>query len=133
MQEKLANKILYVDDDKLLLDMYSIKFSKAGYQFKAIDSTQGALKMIRDGFVPDILLVDIIMPDMDGLDFVAAVKREKLLPESSIIVMLTNQSLSDDIQRAKKLDVDGYIIKSTTIPSQVYDEILKIYKNKNNK
>ena len=122
-------KILFVDDDKFLLDMYALKFSKAGYEVKTADSTDGALKMLREGYAPDVMLCDIVMPGMDGLEFVSTVRSEKLAP-SAVVIMLTNQGTSDDISRAKKLGVDGYIVKATTIPSEVLGTVEKIYSSK---
>lgn len=122
-------KILVVDDDSFLLDMYSLKFGKAGYEVKVANSTELALKLIRDGFTPDVMLVDIVMPGMDGLEFVATVRGEKLIP-TTIIIMLTNQSASDDVARAQKSNVDGYIVKATSIPSQVLAEVEKICASK---
>ena len=128
-QPTTQKKILLVDDDKLLLDMYAIKFSKAGYEVKTADSTDGGLKLVRDGYVPEIMLVDIVMPGMDGLELVGAIRKERLAPNASMI-MLTNQGSSDDISRAKKLGVDGYIVKATTIPSEVLAEVERIITSK---
>jgi DNA-binding response OmpR family regulator len=120
-----TKKILLVDDDKFLLDMYAIKFSKAGYEVKTADSTEGGLKLIRDGYIPNVMLCDIVMPGMDGLDLVGAIRKENLAP-GAVTIMLTNQGSSDDISRAKKLGVDGYIVKATTIPSEVLAEVERI-------
>jgi CheY-like chemotaxis protein len=128
-QLSVKKKVMFVDDDKFLLDMYALKFSKTGYEFRSSDSTAGALREIRDGYIPDILLVDIVMPGMDGHELVAAIRKEKLIPNAAII-MLTNQSSSDDIARSKKLGVDGYIVKATSIPSEVLAEVEKIYLSK---
>lgn len=122
-------KILLVDDDKFLLDMYAIKFSKAGYEVKTADSTDAGLKLVREGYTPDVLLVDIVMPGMDGLELVSTIRRDKNLP-NAVVVMLTNQGSSDDISRAKKLGVDGYIVKATTIPSEVLAEVERIRNGK---
>ncbi len=124
-----AKKVLLVDDDQFLLDMYAIKFGKAGYEVTIADSTNLALKIIRDGNIPDVMLSDIVMPGMDGLDLVAAIRKDQLLPKA-IIIMLTNQGSSDDIARAKKLNVDGYIVKATTVPSEVLTEVEKICASK---
>lgn len=126
MSDQAAKKILIIDDDKFLLDMYSLKFSKAGYDVKALDSTDSALKMIREGYQPDILLSDIVMPGMDGLELLAAIRKEKLIPKT-VSIMLTNQGAPEDIERARKVAVDGYIVKATTIPSEVLAEVEKIY------
>ncbi len=122
-------KILFIDDDSFLLDMYSLKFSKAGYDVKVANSTDLALKMIRDGYTPDVMLVDVVMPGMDGLELVGTIRGEKLLP-STVIIMLTNQSATDDVSRAQKANVDGYIVKATSIPSQVLQEVEKICSSK---
>lgn len=130
MAETNTNKkLLLVDDDKFLLDMYAIKFTKAEYEVKAVDSPDVGLKLIRGGFIPDVILADIVMPGMDGLDFINLLKKEQLAPQS-IIIMLTNQGSSDDISRAKKLNVDGYIVKASTIPSEVLGEVQRIINNK---
>jgi CheY-like chemotaxis protein len=128
-QSTSNKKIMLVDDDKFLLDMYAIKFSKAGYEVKTADSTDGGLKLIRDGYIPNVMLCDIVMPGMDGLDLVGAIRKERLAP-NTIMIMLTNQGSSDDISRAKKLGVDGYIVKATTIPSEVLTEVERICKSK---
>lgn len=122
-------KIFFIDDDKFLLDMYALKFSKAGYEVKTSDSTEVAIKMIKDGYIPDVLLSDIVMPGMDGLEFISNLRNEKLL-QNTVVIMLTNQSASDDISRAKKLGIDGYIVKATTIPSEVLNEVEKICQTK---
>ena len=125
MAEASAGKILVVDDDTFLLDMYAVKFTKVGYEVKTADSTDTALKLLRDGYAPDVMLIDIVMPGMDGLDMVGALRKEKLAPGATV-VMLTNQGTSDEIGRAKKMGVDGYIVKATTIPSEVLAEVEKI-------
>ena len=124
-------RILLIDDDKFLLDMYAMKFSKSGYEVKSADSTDTALKIVREGYNPDIMLADIVMPGMDGLELVGMIRKEKLIPKAAII-MLTNQGSSDDIARSQKLGVDGYIVKATTIPSEVLSEVEKMYASKKN-
>jgi CheY-like chemotaxis protein len=122
-------KIMFIDDDSFLLDMYSLKFSKAGYDVKVANSTELALKLIRDGYAPDVMLVDIVMPGMDGLEFVSTIRGEKLIP-NTVIIMLTNQSASDDVARAQKVNVDGYIVKATSIPSEVLVQVENICSSK---
>lgn len=123
--DPVKKKVLLVDDDRFLLDMYSLKLGKSGYEVKTSDTTDGALKILHDNFDPDIMLVDVVMPNMDGLEFVTAVRKENLASRA-VIIMLTNQSASEDIARSKKLRVDGYIVKATTIPSEVLTEMEKI-------
>lgn len=125
--ETKALKILLVDDDRFLLDMYSLKFKKSGIEIDAVGSSMSALEKMRTGNVYDILILDIIMPTMDGLELLKTIKTEKLSPQA-VVIMLTNQS--DDLDKAKALGIDGYIIKATTIPSEVVEQVLAIYKSK---
>lgn len=122
-------KILLIDDDKFLLDMYSLKFKKSDLIVDTSSNSNSALEKIKSGNEYDIVLLDIIMPGMDGLELLKIIRQEKFIPEATII-MLTNQA--DDVEKAKAFGVDGYIIKATTIPSEVVDRVLLIYKEKQN-
>jgi CheY-like chemotaxis protein len=119
-------KILFVDDDKFLLEMYALKFAKNNFEVNTAQGSEDALKIIHGGFIPDILLIDVVMPGMDGVEFLGILRKEELI-KKTVVIMLTNQGLPDDIARAKKLNVDGYIIKATTIPSEVLSEVQRIY------
>jgi len=125
-------KIFVVDDDKFLLDMYSLKFSKSGYMVEAADNGEDALKKFRGGTVPDVLLLDVIMPGLTGLETLESIRKENLIPTTTII-MLTNQNMPEDIDRAKKCNVDGYIVKAMAIPSEVLSEVERIHALKNKK
>ena len=116
-----------IDDDRFLLDMYILKFKKSGLDIDTASNGTTALEKVRSGTEYDIILSDIIMPGMDGLELLKTIRTEKILP-SAVIIMLTNQA--DDYDKAKALGVDGYIIKATTIPSEVVEKVLAIYKNK---
>lgn len=125
MTDQQKKKVLIVDDDKFLLGMYAGKFNKAGLEAEVATSGTETLAKLKDGYRPDIIVLDIIMPGMDGLELLQKMKEEKFA-EGSIIVMLTNQGGTSDIEKAKSLGVHGYIVKATTIPSEVVDEVLKI-------
>lgn len=121
-------KILLIDDDRFLLDIYSLKFKKLGVEIDSSASSVTALQKLKEGKEYDIVVIDIIMPGLDGIEFLRTLRKEKILPKA-VIIMLTNQS--DDEGKAKDLGVDGYIIKSSTIPSEVCDLVFSIYQNKN--
>ncbi len=120
-------KILLVDDDRFLLDMYLLKFKKSGLEIDTSGTSLGALEKMRANSAYDIVLLDIIMPGIDGLEVLKTIRDEKLVPNATVI-MLTNQA--DDFQKAKDLGIDGYIIKATTIPSEVVEQVMAIYNNK---
>ncbi len=130
METAKKYKILIVDDDQFLLNMYSFKFGKENFDVTAITGGEEALRKLREGFNPDVLLLDVIMPTVDGNELLNIIRKENLAPRAAII-MLTNQSKDGNIVNAKSLGIDGYIIKATTIPSEVVEEVLKITRAKN--
>jgi CheY-like chemotaxis protein len=62
---------------------------------------------------------------MDGLELLENIRKDKIAP-NAIIVMLTNQGGSEEIEKARSLKVDGYLVKAALIPSEVVEEVLKI-------
>ncbi len=123
-------KILLVDDDRFLVDMYSMKFKEAGMIPEAVFNGHEALDKLsanKNDF--DIILLDLIMPSMDGFELVKQI-REKQLAEKSALIILSNQGQQTDIDRVEKYGVDGYIIKASTIPSEVLTKVLEIAQQK---
>lgn len=114
-----------VDDDRFLLDMYAVKFKAAGHTVTAFAGGDEVLKALRTEPAPDALLLDIVMPGIDGFAVLEAVRKEKLAPTMKIIV-LSNQGQDSDIEKAKNFNVDGYIIKASAIPSEVFTETIRI-------
>ena len=124
--ENKKPKVLIIDDDKFLLNMYSLKFSKSNFEVDSAATGEAALEKIKDGFTPDVILLDIVMPGMDGFDVLGNLKKNKIAP-NAMIIMLTNQGQLADIEKAKSFGINGYIIKATTIPSEVVEEVTRIY------
>jgi CheY-like chemotaxis protein len=125
MNGNTSYKILIVDDDKFLLNMYSIKFQKE--KFEVVTATDGsdALKKLQEGFVPDAIVLDIVMPIMDGIEFLEKMRAQKLAEKTAVLI-LSNQGQSADIEKAKAMGIDGYIVKATTIPAEVVAEVMRM-------
>lgn len=115
-------KIVIIDDDKFLLDMYVTKFKNSGYQVMSFSSAQDALSALKDETQVDAVIFDIIMPGMDGWAF-AKEYRDKNLHPTAKFVILSNQSQQEDINRSKELQVDLFIVKALKTPSEVVNEI----------
>lgn len=131
MAEEPKYSLLIVDDDKFLLDMYAMKFKSLGHDATVAVGANSALDLLRGGMNPQIILLDIIMPGMDGLELLETIRKENLSPKSTV-VMLTNEIEQAKIDKAKALGVQGYIVKATTIPSEVVSEVISIVKNNHN-
>jgi two-component system alkaline phosphatase synthesis response regulator PhoP len=130
MEENHNTKILLVDDDRFLLDMYVLKFKKSGFNVDVASNGAVVLEKLREGEKYEIIILDIIMPTMDGLELLKTIREEKLA-EGSVIVILSNEG--EKMHEAEKLGIDGYIIKAMSIPSEVVDAVIGIYKNKKQK
>ena len=129
MSETNKRKILIIDDDKFLLDMYAMKFSEQDFEVTQFSGAEEALDKVRAGFRPDIFLVDVIMQNMDGFTFVQTIN-ESDLKGSSAIIILSNLGQKEDVERGLKLGADGYIVKASATPSEVVAKVLDIMSNK---
>lgn len=124
----MAYRLYLVDDDRFLLDLYSIKFKNAGHEITVFGSGEDLLTTLRKEkatAAPDAILLDIVMPGIGGFGTLEAIRKESLV-ENSKIIILSNQGQDSDIEKAKKLNVDGYIVKASAIPSEVFAETLHI-------
>lgn len=122
---KPSYNILLVDDDQFLLDMYALKFTKRGHKITVAHDGEDGLRQLRDGATPDVILLDMVMPKLGGIEFLQELRKENLVP-NTYVIMLTNQGQSTDIEKAEEYGVSGYIIKATTIPSEVVNEVERI-------
>lgn len=123
----MAYHIYLVDDDKFLLDLYAVKFRSAGHEVSIFGGGEELLAELRkkDAASPNAILLDLIMPGVSGFDALETIRKEHLAQGSKIII-LTNQGQESDIEHAKKLAADGYIVKASAIPSEVLAETLRI-------
>jgi CheY-like chemotaxis protein len=97
-----------------------------------VTSAAKALEKLKSGNKYDAIVFDIVMPSMSGFELVEEIKKQKYAPESALIA-LTNQGQQADIDRGKKLGIDGYIVKASSIPSEVVKEIGTILEAKKGK
>ncbi len=122
--------IFLVDDDQFLLSMYVAKFQSSGHKVVSFTSGRDLLGALREGVQKiDALLLDIVMPDINGFETLEELRREKLAQGAKIIV-LSNQGQDADKEHAKQLNVDGYIVKASAIPSEVVESTINIIEQK---
>lgn len=120
--KKSKGSVLLVDDDKFLLDMYSLKFTNSGYDVHATSSVAAALEVLHGGLVPDAIVFDIVMPERTGFSLLETLKNEHLAPAAAKVA-LTNQSDPEEQKHAVNLGVDCYLVKANLIPSEVVAKI----------
>ena len=122
----MAYRVYLVDDDRFLLDLYAVKFKNAGHEVSVFGSGEDLLAALRkkETAAPDAILLDLIMPGVGGFETLETIRKEKLATRAKIII-LSNQGQDSDIEKAKTLAADGYIIKASAIPSEVFAETLR--------
>ena len=118
-------KILIVDDDSFLLDMYAFKFSQNNFEVHTVSDGAQALEKLKGGLLPDIILIDVIMPGMDGFEVLQKVNDDKLSP-NAIKIILSNKSQQADIDTGNSLGISGYIVKANSTPAEVIDQVIEI-------
>ena len=122
-------KILIVDDDTFLLDMYAFKFSQHNFEVYTAPGGLQVIEKLKDGLKPDIMLIDIIMPEMDGFEMLEKINKDNLSP-SSVKIILSNKSEQSDISRGNDLGASGYIVKANSTPAEVIDQVVEILSKK---
>ena len=116
--------ILLVEDDPFLVDLYNTKLKEAGFEVQIAVSGREGLEKLREK-KPDLLLLDIVLPDLDGWEVLGEIRKEAKLADLKICA-LSNLGEKRDIERAQELGVTRYLIKAHFKPSEVVEEIKKI-------
>ena len=117
--------ILLVEDDSFISGMYHAKLSNIGYTVEVVENGEAALERLQKAPVPDVLLLDIVLPKKDGFEVLEEVRADKRLKQLPVL-MLTNLGQKPDVERGIKLGADDYIIKAHYTPSEVVEKIEKI-------
>lgn len=121
---KLASKILIVDDDPYILKMYELKLGLENYEIETAENGKIALEKIKS-FRPDVILLDILMPEMDGFGVLSEMKKDSDHKKIKVIV-LTNFGESKNLSKAKALGAGDFIVKTQFTPSQVLERVKEI-------
>jgi DNA-binding response OmpR family regulator len=122
----MAKGILIVEDDSFVMDIYHTKLTQEGFAVFTADNGMEALKKLEKE-TPDLILLDILMPYMDGLEAlkkIRAIDKMKNVP----IILLTNLSQKEEVDEGMALGANDYLIKSHFTPSEVLEKINKYLK-----
>lgn len=120
-----TKKIFIVDDDKFLLDMYTFKFKEKGFEVVQAFGSVDALDKLKGGIIPDVLLLDVVMPAMDGFELLGLIRERGLAPNAKIII-LSNLGQSSDVEKGRSLGANGYVVKASATPSEVVEKVINV-------
>lgn len=117
----MAKKILIIEDDKFLRELIARKLENEGYMIaEAIDGEEG-MKKIKDE-TPDLILLDLILPGIDGFEVLTRMKQEPTLAAIPVIV-LSNLGQREEIEKGLKLGAIDYLVKAHFTPGEIVEKI----------
>jgi len=125
-KDKKPVKILWVEDDKFLSDILSKKFISLGYNLIKANNGAEALRLVEND-TPDIVMLEIVMPDLNGFDVLQKLKMQEKFKNIPVI-MLSNLSSPPDIDKSKKLSAVGYIVKAAVSLDEIVTQVEKLVK-----
>jgi DNA-binding response OmpR family regulator len=120
-----GKKILIVEDDAFIRDIYGVKFTNEGFEVILAENGIEAVRKLED-VTPDVILLDMIMPYMDGMEVLKKIKDNQAW-KSIPIIMLTNISEKEKISQGKEFGVNEYLIKSHFTPAEVVEKVNNLF------
>ncbi len=114
-------KILVVEDEKMLADMYRERFQQEGYEIHAAIDAEGGIEILQE-VRPDLVVLDILLPQGSGIDFLKNMKEIKEVASIPVIAF-SNYDDTDTKNEARELGAKEYLIKTNHTPREILDKI----------
>jgi len=124
-----ATSIVLVEDDSFISGMYQTKLTSLGFAVEVIDNGEAAAERFTKDPLPDLILLDVVLPKRDGFEILEALKADNRTSRVPVI-LLTNLGQKPDVERGIKLGADDYIIKAHYTPTEVVEKITKVLDEK---
>lgn len=129
MAQGSGKSIVLVEDDSFISGMYQTKLTSLGYQVEIMDDGEKAAARLKQDPLPDLVLLDIVLPKKDGFEILEEVRKEDRTKDLPVI-LLTNLGQKPDVERGIKMGADDYIIKAHFTPSEVVEKIQQVFTNR---
>lgn len=117
----MAQKVAIIEDDMAISQMYRLKFETEGYEVQTADNGKLGLELA-EVFKPDIILLDLMMPEMTGDEMLAEL-RKKAWGKNITVIILTNMGEEEAPKTLKELNVHSFIVKAEMTPRQVAERV----------
>jgi CheY-like chemotaxis protein len=120
-------KILLVEDDTILVEMYQAKFEIEGHEVRVATNGEECLTILKE-FKPELILLDILMPKLNGFHVLKEIKKQPELRQIPVILLTNLGQAEVDMNQelAKALGVNDYLIKSHHTPDEVVQKAVKV-------
>lgn len=128
------NKILVVEDEKTLAEIISLKLQEEGFEVNnAYDGEEALQKLTQSSSLPDLVLLDILLPKINGLEVLAKIRQNGNEKLTSIPVLIfSNFAHEEEVQKAKDLGAVDYIVKAAFSPAEIVTKVKAVLADKQN-
>jgi len=113
-----SKSILVIEDENTLNEAYQLVLAKAGYDVLSAFDGKEALQILKE-VTPDIILLDLRMPVMDGIEFLKNYNKDKSIKNPPRVIVFSNYDMQKEIDQAYALGADRYVLKSMTSPREL--------------
>jgi len=120
-------QILLVEDDAFLVDIYTTKLNEEGFAVEVAKTGEEALKKL-EKIKPDLILLDIVLPGIDGWEILKKVKADPKLKNIQVVI-LSNLGRKEEVEKGINLGSVKYLVKANYTPTEVVEEIKLLFKN----
>lgn len=129
--EKKKKRVLLVEDDSDISEMYRIRITASGFDVETAANGQIGIEKMKK-YLPDLVLLDIVMPKKDGFDLLEEVRQasEKEKIKKIPIIVLSNLASPIDIMEGKRLGAQDWWIKAFNTPSQISQKVIDFFNKK---
>ena len=115
-------RVLLIDDDQFIVDMYVLKFNEEKFLIETARDGKEGLGKVKQ-FNPDVILLDIVMPVMDGFQMLEELRKDT---KPWKVILLTNLGQKEDVERGMRLGANDYVVKAHFTPSEVVEKVRRI-------
>jgi DNA-binding response OmpR family regulator len=120
----MPQKVLLAEDEPFLIDIYSTKLTNSGFELVVAKTGEEVLLKLKDR-LPDILLLDIVLPGMSGWEILSEIRKEPRFNDLKIVI-LSNLGQKNEVEKGLEMGAVGYLVKAHYTPTQIVEEIRKI-------
>ena len=128
--EQISKRIIYFEDDKDMVELVRIILGREGYQVEGIAEGQAGIKAVQQNS-PDVILLDLMLPDMDGWEIFRQLKHDELTADIPVIVITAKAQSIDKVLGLEIAKVDDYISKPFR-PNELVDRVEEVLAGKKN-
>lgn len=122
-------KVLLIEDDPMVVRMYERKLKMSGYKLSLAYNGEEGFVVLRNE-TPDIILLDVMMPKMDGLETLKKIKADEAYKDVPVIILTNFGDRSEDVQKCKKMGAEDYWVKANMSLNEMVERINNILAKK---